>query len=780
MRTRLGLPLLLLWAVHLAHGAEPAADQLEAERFFESRVRPILAQRCYQCHSAKAGKEKGELALDSAKRIRAGGTSGPIIAAGQPDESLIVLAVRYASDDLQMPPSGKLPEAEIETLAAWVRMGAVIPNDIAPQSNDNPREFWSFQRPVEHALPAVTRRDWPRQRIDWFILEQLEREQLAPSEEAQRRTLIRRAKFDLLGLPPTMTEVAAFVADESPDAYERLIDRYLAAPQYGERWGRHWLDLARYTDVTPTWLKSADNAWLYRDWVVRALNEDLPFDEFAQKQLAADLLPNSTPADLAALGFLGLSPTYWKELKLAPEVIQVVVADEWEERIDAVSRTFLGLSVACAKCHDHKFDPITMQDYYALAGVFASAQLADRPLLPADEAAAVKAARQKIEKLEAEIAAVTTDPFKAGELRQEMEELRRATPHYDKPWAHVVEEASVYVLPDGPDATRVETRAGQVRDLPVFLRGNPSTPGEIVPRRFLSILSSGESQPFRHGSGRMELAAALFHEGLPLTSRVMVNRVWRHHFGRGLVATPSDFGQQGERPSHPELLDDLTARFIARGWSLKWLHREIMLSAAYRQKADSERPAAAGDPLTSSADSSTDFSSPLSSDPDNRWLWRMNRARLEIEPWRDAMLAASGELDSRIGGPPLPFTAASHHRRTLYSKCDRDDMDVTLRIYDFPENTSHSPARTTTTTPLQQLFVLNGEFVAQRARTIAAGLPMTDVESGVRTCYELLFQREPTADELALAKDFLSGGNVEQWREYVQVLLGSSEFMFVD
>lgn len=756
---------LSLWAA-VAAASEPLIDQARGEKFFEGKVRPILVRRCYQCHSLQANKVKGELAFDVAERFRAGGARGPAVVAGKPDESFLIQAVRHADDDLKMPPSAKLPQTEIDVLTQWVRIGAVVPANTPANSSDNPREFWSFQPPRTATLPDVERRDWPQQRIDWFILRELEQRGLSPREPADPRTLIRRVTFDLIGLPPTPEEVAAFETDsiDNPDAaFRHLIDRLLASPHYGERWGRHWLDLARYTDVTASWLKGTGQAWHYRDWVVRALNEDRPYDDFVKQQIAADLMPDADPRDLAALGFIGLSPTYWKELKLAPDVIKVVVAEEWEERIDAFSRTFLGLTVACARCHDHKSDPVTMTDYYALAGVFANTKLTDRPLLPPTEAHAVLVAHEKVAQLQAEITKIKkSDAAKADELTKQVEQIRQATPNFDAPMVHAVEEASIHVLPNGPDATRVEYRASEMLDLPVFHRGDPATPGEIAKRRFVKILCDGEPRPFEKGSGRLELAEALIREGLPLTARVMVNRVWRHHFGRGLVATPSNFGTQGERPTHPELLDDLTARFVANGWSLKWLHREMLLSATYRQSSVSDAQA-------------------RQIDPENHFLWRMNRRRLDIESWRDAALVATGELDRQFGGAPFALSDPLSGRRTLYGKIGRRDLDGMLMLYDFPPATAHNPARAVTTTPLQQLFVLNSPFFETRSRMLVESLDGAS-ETELTQLYRRLLQREPTATEVEFANEFFASSERTPglWRQYVQVLLGSNEFMFVD
>ena len=762
-----------------AAGAEnPAAPDNDAAQveFFEKRIRPLLHERCVECHSRDGTKREGELSLDSSAGLKAGGSRGPVFVAGKPDESRLIQAVRYADEDLQMPPSGKLPEGEIRLLEEWVARGAIAPDDgenVRPMAEtidfEAARRFWSLRPLQQHAAPVIASNARVPTTIDRFVLARLEGQGLSLNPEADRQTFIRRATFDLIGLPPTPDEIAAFLADDAPDACERLIDRLLASPRYGERWGRHWLDAARYTDETPSWLKSADRAWIYRDWVIRAFNEDLPYDRFVTLQLAADFLDNTPPDDLAALGFLGLSPTYWKELRLAPDVVMTIVAEEWDERIDAVSRTFLGLTVSCARCHDHKFDPITMQDYYALAGVFASTQLADRPLLKGEAAQAVIAARKRADQLQTQLDKLQDkESEEARKLKSEIEQIRSATPHFDEPWAHLVEEASVHVLPDGPDATKIDTHPGETRDLPVFRRGNPANPGDVVPRRFLQVLTAPDRSPFQRGSGRLELADAILNDARPLSARVIVNRVWREHCGQGSVRTPSDFGAQGEQPTHPELLDDLAARFIDHGWSLKWLHREIMLSAAYRQ-------------------SSAHRDDAFAVDPENRLLWRMNRRRLDIEVWRDAMLATAGNLNSTLGGPALNLADAANCRRTVYGKVGRQEMNDLLRLYDFPEPAAHSPGRDLTTTPLQQLFVLNSPFVGRQATRLAERLCAGDQASDdqrIDRCYELLFGRMPSNSERSIGMSFLAAtpgdGAADRWTSYVHALLGVNEFLFVD
>lgn len=784
MLRRIVLLMLTAWAgcafdCPTVFGAEePAPADLE---FFEKRVRPLLIQRCGECHDKKSGEKNGELALDSGAGLRKGGSRGKLFVVGKPEESLLIKAVRYSDEELQMPPEGKLGDAEIALLTEWVRRGAALPNDAVVEGATKGidiaagKAFWSFQPLQKSELPAVKTPEWARTRTDRFILARLEANGITPAAEADRRTLLRRLAFDLTGLPPSMEEVSEFIADTRPDAYERVIDRLLRSPRYGERVARPWLDLARYTDTVANWLKGTENAWLYRDWVVRSMNEDRSYDEFVRLQLAADQMSNTPPEDLAALGFLGLSPTYWKELRLAPNVIQTVVAEEWDERIDAVSRTFLGLTVSCARCHNHKFDPVTVEDYYGLAGVFASSQLADRPLLSDAEAEVVRKARDQRTQWEAELKKIedkSSEPAK--KLQGQIAELVAATPNIDRPWAHVVEDASVYVLPNGEDATKVDIRRGEVRDVPIFRRGSPSNLGDVVPRRFLAVLSPGEPARFQHGSGRIDLADAILTSARPLSARVIVNRVWAQHFGRGLVSTVSDFGRQGERPSHPELLDDLASRFLEHGGSLRWLHRELVLSATYRQQSTGGTGA--------------------STDPDNRWLGRMPRRRLDVEAWRDALLAGTEQLDLRLGGPSIALEAPANNRRTLYGTVGRHEQNDMLKLYDFPEPSTHSPNRVPTTTPLQQLFVLNSPFVERCAAALAdmaskpapgSQAPATTAQR-IETCYQHLVQRRPTAAEVSLGEQFLNtsvaGGSSEAdaWRLYALALLSLNEVMFVD
>ncbi len=713
--------------------------------------------------------------LESATGIRQGGTRGKLWQGNQPDKSLLIKALEYTDTNLQMPPAGKLTARDRQVFREWIQQGAVLPKDRVILSQEKTeidyaraREFWSF-KPLTHPKPpGVLNSKWPLGPLDRFILHRLEENQLAPQIEADRQTLIRRVSFDLIGLPPTQQDVEAFMADQSPNAYEKLVQRLLSSPRYGERWARVWLDLARYTDTTASWLKSTGQAWLYRDWVINAFNKNVAFDEFTRLQLAGDLIEGTAYHDLAALGFIGLSPTYWKELRLAPDVIKVVVAEEWDERVDAVSRTFLGLTVSCARCHDHKFDPLTSKDYYALAGVFASSQLDDRPLLPEPQVAAVRLAVEKVKSLEEQLKQIKDkNAPNAQEVKSQISELRKNTPGFDAPWVHVMKEASIHVKPNGEDATRLEYHADQPRNLNVFRRGNPSNVGELVPRGFPALFSNAEHpRAFQHGSGREELAEALLTDAKALTARVIVNRIWREHFGHGLVRTPSNFGKQGELPTHPDLLDWLASEFIVHGWDIKWLHREIVLSATYRQSSR----------FNQTADKH---------DPENRLLWRMNRRRLSIEMWRDAMLAVSGNLQHTLGGPAIPLEDAKNHQRTIYGKIARRELNQMLRMFDFPEPTAHSPSRVPTTTPLQQLFVLNSDFVKQQADGLKQRLSGNhSPKEQIAFCYQELFARKPTSQEIAVGLSFLDSidNNIEEkrWQRYLHALLGLNEFLYVD
>lgn len=635
---------------------------------------------------------------------------------------------------------------------------------------------WSFKPLQRVDLPTVKNTTWPRNRIDHFILAKMEAAGLQPAPAADARTLLRRLAFDLTGLPPTMAEVEAFQARFSSNAGSSVRDQVsslLNSPHYGERWARHWLDLARYVDETPDWLDSTKYSYLYRDWVVQAFNEDLPYDRFVIRQLATDFLPECGPQDLPALGFLGLSPTYFKELQLPPEIIKTTVADEWEEHVDAIGRTFLGLTLACARCHDHKTDPITAQDYYALAGVFASVKITERPTMSAELWAPVAKAREEVAAMEKQIVELKKKKPKdldvqTASLQLKMKSIVASTPHYNVPMANAVEEAALFVVDaDNKKGTKLDYQSGMARDLELQKRGNPNDTAEIVSRRFLSAFPSKSGKPRRFitGSGRLDLARAIVEDAAPLTARVIVNRVWKHHFGRGLVDTPSEFGNLGDAPTHPELLDDLTARFIENGWSIKWLHREILNSATWQQSSMA--------PASERAD------------PDNKLFGRMARRRLDWETWRDVMFSASGTLNLQMGGPALALSDGKNQRRSLYGVSNRQDMDPMLRIHDVPDPGSHNPWRTETITPLQGLFALNSPLMQQESDAFGKWLvrdPKTSLDARIQEAYTRVFQRLPSTAEQALAQRFLSGRETDAlaWSQYAQALLAGNEILFVD
>ncbi len=581
------------------------------------------------------------------------------------------------------------------------------------------RQFWSFRAPQAQALPRLQNNRWPKQRLDHFILAAMEQNKLSPSPEAERRVLIRRVSFDLTGLPPTPDEVQAFLSDTDADAYDKLVERLLASPRFGERMASMWMNVARYAEdqahqVGDDAKNFYPNAWRYREWVVNAFNRDLPYDQFIRLQLAADKIGGSATNDLAALGFIGLGPKYYNRNRLD------VMADEWEDRVDTVTRSFLGLTVACARCHDHKFDPITTRDYYGLAGVFASTSMVNKNPDKQSE-----------------------EPEKDAEKPSD----KKDKPKIDPDLLHMVED-------------------GKLQDLNVFIRGNVDRKGPVAERRFLQVLRGSDSEPFTHGSGREELADAIANRENPLTSRVMVNRVWALVFGRGLVRTPSDFGKQGQRPTHPELLDDLAVRFVENGWSIKQLVREMVLSATYRQR--SERNARS-----------------QKLDAENSFHSHMNRRRLPVEMWRDAVLAVSGQLDPS-GGPSLEVDDPKNFHRTLYSRISRLKLNDVLLQFDYPDANVHAEKRSVTTTATQKLFVLNSPFMLAQATALAERLtrdPEQTNRDRVKTAYLLLYGRPVTTAELKLAVEFLGRSETSEmprWEQYAHTLLAANEMMYVD
>jgi hypothetical protein len=578
------------------------------------------------------------------------------------------------------------------------------------------QQFWAFRPPVMPQRPEITNQRWPQQPLDYFVLRKMESQKLSPSARADKPALIRRITYDLTGLPPTPADVDAFLKDTRGDAYERLVDRLLGSPAFGERMASMWLPLARYAEDQAHQVGNDTkffypNAFKYRQWVMDAFNADLPYEEFIRLQLAADKLGVSGTNHLAALGFLGLGPKYYNRNRLD------VMADEWEDRVDTVTRTFLGLTVACARCHDHKFEPITRADYYGLAGVFASTKMVNRNPDGSNEKSEKSEKDQKAEK--AEKMPVDT--------------------------VHMVED-------DKP------------QDLNVFIRGNVDRKGPIAPRQFVRVLCREEPAKFSEGSGRKELAEAIADSENPLTARVMVNRIWGTFIGRPIVETPSNFGHSGQLPSNPELLDFLAMRFIKQGWSMKTLVREIALSATYQQSsAGNDKNAAI--------------------DPTNESLWRMNRRRLSVEQWRDALLFTSGSLE-RSGGKSLELDDAKNHKRTVYARVSRLHLNDLLMQFDYPDANVHAEKRATTTTATQKLFALNSPFILDCANALASRVTRSNkgTPSQIKEAYRILFGREPDANELKLGLDFLKGADAiqDRWAEYAQALMISNEMLYVD
>lgn len=715
--------------VALACGALRAQDSPIEQ--FEKKIRPVLVARCYGCHSAQASPTQGGLRLDSSQGIRQGGNSGPL-------KGSLLRALSHQDASLKMPPGKPLPAETIAEFATWIANGAPVPETLSSAAKPAAR-LWSLQPPIAQATPPTRNSTWARTEIDRFVLAKLEGKGLTPQPEADRKTVIRRLYFDLTGLPPTRQQVDTFVDDKAPTAYERLVDDLLKSPRYGERWARHWLDVARYADSNNDAVNSGIKfAWsyTYRDWVIGALNEDLPYDKFLQYQLAADRLSGLPARHLAALGFLSLGREFPKSV---PETV--------DDRIDAVTRGMLGFTVACARCHDHKFDPIPTKDYYGLVGVFASTMRTERPLFDVDpvvearsvwvqnrlfdlrysanlltgEASTVEGSEARVTKWKAEIETLKAEmegyrekypklvanlekywtypaPRVSGAPAPPQQNRRRANTSTE-PFANAVYDAAQYV--DGSDEhyTFINLKPNEPRDVPVLLHGNVATPGPVVPRHFLSVLSNGDGN-FKQGSGRAELADRMFGDASALTARVVVNRVWDWHFGRPLVATPSDFGVQGEKPTDPKLLDDLAARFIANGWSFKWLHREIMLSTAYRQ---SSKPRADGEKI----------------DTLNTMVWRMNPRRLDIESYRDTLLRAAGRLDPAMYGPSEDIDAATSVKRTVYGRVSRGRLAGLLKTYDFPDPMQTAGGRDLTTNALQQFFVMNSAFMHEESLALA-------------------------------------------------------------
>jgi hypothetical protein len=902
--------LAVQWAFLAVWLTGAFAQDARSPEFFETKIRPVLAAQCYACHSKTA---VAGLRVDSREALLKGGQIGPSIVPGEAAKSLLIQALKHEHAEVKMPKGGKLKTAEIQAFVDWVNAGAPWPAAKATTPvkagalTPEQRNWWSFRPLHLPAAPAV-KSNWARTEIDKFVWARLETEGLKPVRLADKRTLIRRAALDLTGLPPTPEEVDAFVKDTAPDAFAKVVDRLLASPAYGERWARHWLDVVRFGEDDTRGLAPMGRghepyqyAYLFRDWVVQAMNDDLPYDQFVKAHLAADLLPDADRVRmLPALGFLGQGPWYYDLTEPA-----VARADERHERVDTTTRAFLGLTVGCARCHDHKYDPVSMTDYYGLAGIFNATNYHEYPLVPKKVSAAWEAEDKKIkdlEKMTAEFQRTAAEQLSMvlarqmakymvavwkvhGEpqtpvdqvLNQERldrelfdryvrflakppsfypflkdwqammksggteDEAKRLAEAFQKLVFEVVaekadlkkknerlmaknleagdDEVKSIPLPNGfksffdqhqlelksldrermnlwtdvfqrdvddePETLGRRYRPGLLSfngfglerqlsaehrdyltslreeierrrkelgpqfpfvhgvadvekpvDLEIHRRGSPYQLGDQVPRSFPLVLTqSEERQAFTKGSGRLDLAARIAEH--PLAARVMVNRVWRAHFGTGLVETPSNFGAGGERPSHPELLEYLAAKFVAEGRSLKKLHRDIMLSSVYQLASDSD-------------------SANQAKDPGNRLYWRANKNRMDAEQIRDSMLTLSGKLERKMYGPSAELND-SFNRRTIYGRVSRFRLDTYLALFDFPNPNITAEKRYVTNVPLQRLFFLNSDFVYLQARAMVKKLAdLPNDEARIRKLYQTLYYREATADEVRAGIEYLT------------------------
>ena len=798
-----------------AEAAELPREQLD---FFEKKIRPMLIARCYECHSAAAKKIKGGLTLDTREGLLKGGDAGPVIVPGDPEKSKLIEAVRYKNRDLQMPPKSALAPEQVRDLEQWVKLGAPDPRVEAGAqptakrglSVQEGRQFWAFQPLLNQAPPPIgNRKSEIGNPIDAFINAKLAEKKLTPAPPAAPRVFIRRATFDLTGLPPTPADTEAFVRAcasiaNRQSAIANLIDRLLASTAYGERWGRHWLDVARYADSNGLDENVAfGNAWRYRDYVVNSFNADKPYNRFVQEQIAGDLLPaEGTPQrheQLTALGFLSIGP----KLLAEPDKVKLEM-DLIDEQIETLGRAFLGMTIGCARCHDHKFDPLPTADYYALAAIFKSTRTMDdlktiakwhepEVATPA-ERAVVEAHQKRVAEQKSAIAKLVASANKSLVTDKGLKEVPK-TPETQYPTNTVAElkqlrEALTTLEKDAPELPStmgVMDATNIVKALPIHIRGSHLTLGQPAPRGFPQVMQVANlrTEMPAQQSGRLELARWLASAEHPLTARVMVNRIWRWHFGQGLVGSTDNFGVLGDRPSHPELLDWLAHRFIAEGWSVKAMHRLIMSSAAYQRAT---RPTA--DTRRSVVDS------------ENRLLSHFPLRRLEAEEIRDAVLFVAGSLDRTMGGKTIPVknrefffnhtskdaTTYDSPRRALYLPVVRNNVYDLFEQFDFPDPAVPNGNRNATVVAPQALLMLNSDLVGKAAEKFAASLlaSASDDTRRIELAYQKAYARPPTAKELARAKKFLadfkpdSAASPNAWTVLCQSLLAANEFIYLN
>ncbi len=801
---------------------EPTREQLD---FFEKKIRPILVARCHSCHGEK--KQSGELRLDSFAAIMAGGESGEtILAPGKPDESLLIDAIRY--NNYEMPPTGRLPAAEVELLEQWVTSGAAWPKEkdnplaVRPKNRgitEEDRQWWSFQPITRPEVPQPADDQWSRNPIDRFILARLQQEGIAPSAMATPRELARRLKTDLIGLPLSAEEVESIAANNSDDAYEQLTDQWLASPQFGERWGRHWLDLVRYAE-SDGFRQDAyrPRAWLYRDYVIRAFNSDKPYDRFVAEQLAGDEIYPPTSDTAIATGFLRAG---------VYEYNQRDVFTQWDnmvnEMTDVTADVFLGLSMGCARCHDHKYDPIAQDDYFRLRGVFTAINLRDDLPLPAAESEADQLARyaeweQKTADLRAEQATLeegARQRASRGPIEKfppEVREIFAKPESFRTPferqiatlaWRQVEEELAKLDFAKVLKGEEKERWERCRKDLAELMPERPTPPGTALgvtdigaeaptitskrgqviepgpPQVFTSatleapVIFTPPAMPGTTGR-RTALAQWIANSQNPLTARVIVNRMWQYHFGRGISETTSDLGRLGSPPTHPELIDWLAAELIESGWSLKHIHRLMVTSSTYRQASHG----------VAAADS-------FAKDASNRWWGRTLIRRLDAEIIRDSVLCTTGEFTPDAGGPSVELNVP---RRTIYTKVLRNKFDPLLDEFDVPDNIIPAALRNTTVTPNQSLLLVNGDWLIGRAKVLAKLVAKSagkTPDEQISFAYRRVFAREPSAAEKDAALDFFYKHSAKDQKpkdgepatplvDFCHVLLNGNEFLYVD
>ena len=829
----LSISLIALTRLPAADTAESAHAGIPPDQlaFFEKNIRPVLVEHCYKCHSSESEKVKGGLTLDTKQATLLGGESGhPGVTPGSITESTVYQAMTWKNDDMEMPPKQKLPDEVIANFKKWIEMGAPDPREqkVANATGgkrvidmDAGRQHWAFQRPVKQTPPTVKTEGWAKTDIDHFILADIEKAGLHPVRDADRPTLIRRIAFDLTGLPPTPDEVKTFLADTSPDAVKRVVDMYLDSSHYGEKWARHWLDVARYGESSGKEVNVLyPHAWRYRDYVIESFRKDKPYDQFLKEQIAGDLMKFSTKHEQAekiiATGFLAIGSKGHNQRDKRQFQMDLV-----DEQIDAMSQAMLGVTLACARCHDHKFDPFTQRDYYALAGIFTSSEtlygtysqlqnVNPGTLIELDRESDQVSALAKIAPSEVATLkkrydeAITT----ANTLREQVR-TQSAQQRESNNAQNFLRVRSSFDRADGMKADvdlfyengTPKTLAMGVLDRPapanspILVRGDIKQPGEMVPRGLVEVLcAKGEPLNISQGSGRLDLAFWIASKDNPLTARVMANRIWLKLMGAGLVTTPDNFGAMGQKPSHPELLDHLAVSFMESGWSVKKLIREIMLSRVYQM-------------------SSTHDAANYAVDPDNKHRWRMNQRRLDAEEIRDAMLSIAGVINYYpIDGSPVARAGEGREGiinllrevnskpqlyRSVYLPLIRDQIPEFLGVFDFPDASLVNGDRETTNVPSQSLFLMNNVQAQGLADAFAQRIGKLDgtPEQKLSQAYQLTFGREPTQKERdalfafwtqfpkeaaknkAIPKDSLKGLTLAS---FCQALFASAEFRYLN